>query len=99
MQREIDAARPPTAVRIAVINAPGAEAGNASIVMGRTLPYCQDSSTANVTTSWGAAVRQLWLLDGQNRQVEVVDLTQFSLDQPANFAAVKARILRLAGAM
>lgn len=90
--------RPTPAVRIGVVNTVGAEAGNSTLVMGRILPYGQDTAEANVAGRWGASVRQLWILDRSNRQVEVLDLTAFPLSEAANLSALRARLLRLAAA-
>jgi len=87
---------PAPSVRIGVVNMIGSEAGNSTIVMGRILPYGQDTPEANVAVSWGAGLRQLWILDRSNRQVEVLDLSAFPLSEPANLAALRARLLRLA---
>ncbi len=90
--------RPAPAVRIGVVNTVGAEAGNSTLVMGRILPYGQDTAEAGVARAWGASVRQLWILDRSNRQLEVLDLTAFPLNEPANLSALRARLLRLAAA-
>jgi hypothetical protein len=80
------------------VNTVGAEAGNSTLVMGRILPYGQDTAEAGVASAWGASVRQLWILDRSNRQLEVLDLTAFPLSEPANLRALRARLLRLAAA-
>jgi hypothetical protein len=96
MQTEIDRAMPRTRVRITAINAIGAEAGVASVVMGRTLPLVQDDMTANVAARWGAQVRQLWVCDAAGRVLEVTDLTSASLGETMNYNAVRDRLLALA---
>ncbi len=90
--------RPTPAIRIGVVNTLGAESGNSTLVMGRILPYGQDTAEAGVARRWGASVRQLWILDRNNRQVEVLDLTAFPLSEAANLRALRARLLRLADA-
>lgn len=93
MQAEINRAMPRVPVRIAGINAIGAESGVTSLVMGRSIPLVQDSMTALVAMNWGAQVRQLWVCDAMGRVVEVTDLTTAPLSDPMNYNAVRDRIL------
>ncbi len=93
MQSELDRAMPRTRVRITAINAVGAESGVEFVLMGRTLPFVQDTMAAGVASRWGAQVRQLWVCDPTGRVVEVTDLTTASLADPANYNALRDRLL------
>lgn len=97
MQQRFDALTPPAPIQIVVINEIGAEAGTSSVLMGRSLPFVQDSATARVWSTWGASRYQLWLVDGMGRRLEVLNLSSAPLTDPTNATQLQTRLLSLAG--
>lgn len=97
MQRRFDAMTPPAPIQIVVVDQIGAEQLLGSILTDRLLPVVQDHASAHVWASWGASLRELWLVDAQGRRAEVVDLTTHPLTDPSNASLVQTRLLALAG--
>lgn len=97
MQRRFEAMTPPVPAQIVVINEIGAESATASVIRDRGLPFLQDTTAARVWAAWGAHIRELWIVDGMGRRVEVIDLSTHSLTDPANATNTEARILAAAG--
>lgn len=96
MQRNFDALTPAAPIQIVVVNEIGAESATRSVIEGRSLPFVQDVTAARVWRAWGAALRQLWIVDGQGRRVEVIDITTRPLTDPSNATAVQSRLLEIA---
>ena len=59
MQGEIDAAGPPTPVRILGVNPAGYASGNAAMCQGRVLPWLQDTAQQDVWGSWQVTWRDV----------------------------------------
>lgn len=57
------------------------------------LPLVQDDATAAVVTQWAANYRDVVILDGNNEQVGVLNLTTHDLSDPANYAALRALLI------
>jgi hypothetical protein len=93
MQREFDAED--VAVSIYGLNEIGREAANPTITEGRDLPWLQDEPDEEVWAHWGAAWRDVYLLDDNNDFIERFNLTEFDLDDPVNYDALKADLLDL----
>lgn len=98
MQKELSAV--PTKVPIAIlgVNGAGSESGNASMTAGRTLPWLQDTTAANVWALWAVTYRDVVVLDADNFPVAVYNLTVHDLGVPANFAALKTLLTDTANA-
>ena len=64
--------------------------------MGRTIPYLQDPDDGT-WNRWAVTYRDVVILDAQNRKVGVFNLTEHDLQQPEEYAALKALLLSLAG--
>ena len=94
MQREFDAED--VSVSIYGLNEIGREASNPSITEGRDLPWLQDEASEEVWIHWGAAWRDVYLLDDNNDFIERFSLTEFDLDDPENYDSLKADLLELA---
>lgn len=97
MQDRFNALSPPAPIQVVVVNEIGAESATASVLRDRTLPFVQDSATARVWASWGASRYQLWIVDGQGRRLEVLNLSTAPLTDPTNATRVQTRLLTLAG--
>jgi hypothetical protein len=89
MQAEIDSTGTAKPVRILGVNAVGQESDNALICEGRSIPWLQDTGAQNVWSSWQVNYRDVVILDAENRVLEVYNLTQHDLAQPANYTELK----------
>lgn len=92
MQQELEADAPGE-VRILGVNDVGFEAGNPAMTAGRSLPWLQDMSDAEVWKLWQVTNRDVIVLDGKNHRRLVFNLTVNNLADPANYAALKQALL------
>ena len=92
MAAELEA-EAPGAVLLVGVNAAGLESGNALAVAGRTLALLQDTAEDGVWDSWGAAWRDVVVLDAENVPVQVYNLSVHDLNDPANYAELKTLLL------
>ncbi len=60
---------------------------------GRDLPWLQDTPQEDVWGSWQVAFRDVLVLDEHNAYVTAFNLTQNSLDDPANYDALKQLLI------
>jgi hypothetical protein len=97
MQAELDAMGLPVPVAIAGVNAAGHESGNDLATDGRSLPWLQDDAASDVWGLWDVDFRDVVVLDPDNRVTAVYNLTSNDLGNPANYEALKARIVEAAG--
>ena len=96
LQQELATAGTPLEIRILGINGVGLEAGNASVCLGRDIPWLQPSITADPWTSWGAGYRDVVILDDMNRFVEAFNLTTHDLRNDPEYQDLKARLIAAA---
>jgi len=96
MQAELDAASPAVPIHLFGVNMPGNEAGVPDMILGNTIGLLQDTVTDDVSTQWGVTYRDVYLLDQNNQVVEVYNLTTYNLDDPANYAYLRDRLLAIA---
>lgn len=89
MQDELLAADPNSPIRIHAVNGAGHEAANGTAADGRDLPLLQDTVSADVWTSWEVVYRDVIVLDEDNVQVAVFNLTEHNLAEPADYAELK----------
>jgi len=80
------------------INQIGAESANPTVCSGRDLPWLQDVSGEDVWTSWAVTYRDVIILDETNAVIDVYNLTMHDLQDPANLAELKARLVAAADA-
>ena len=107
MQRELTATcdpdscgpqHPMRSIGILGVNIIGAESGNGEMCAGRLLPWLQDTPAQKVwEDKWQVNYRDVVILDSQNHRYAVFNLTAYSLENPANYAALKALLLQAAG--
>lgn len=69
---------------------------NAVTTAGRSIPWLQDTSQANVWNNWAVVYRDVRILDAQNRLVGVYNLTANDLGIAANREALKNMFLQAA---
>ena len=91
------AENPGTIIRILGCNQIGSESGNPTVVIGRDLPWTQDTIAENVWVEWGVTYRDVIVLDADNIPVAVYNLTTNDLADPANYAALKQILKQAAG--
>jgi hypothetical protein len=97
MQGELDAIDTARPIRLLGINEAGQESGNSVIVVGRTIPWLQDTESEDVWAKWKVTYRDVVVLDPENRVAGVYNLTEHDLNVPANYDSLKALLLRVAG--
>ena len=86
---ELIAENPSTTIRILGINQIGAESGNAVTCNGRDIPWLQDTDTDQVWAEWQVTYRDVVVLDDNNTQAAVYNLTFNDLGDPSNYAEFK----------
>ncbi len=93
LSQELQAAEPAVAIEILGINHASQSTYNFLIPSQGSLPWLQDTAEESVWTTWGAGVRDLWILNSQNRMVSVVNLTTLNLALESNRATLKQLLL------
>jgi hypothetical protein len=73
----------------------GFESSVPDMGMQGDLPILQDTAAAAVWTAWAVTYRDVVILDRDNRQVTVYNLTVNDLSNPANYDTLKT-LLRAA---
>jgi hypothetical protein len=102
MQNDLEANHPGLAIRILGINSVGQETGVASFTSGgRDLPFLQDvdsntDGASDTWASWGVKPRDVVILDGNNHQIGVYNLTEHDLENAADFATLKQMLITAA---
>ena len=97
MQNELRAMNPNTIVAIKGMNAIGSEAGNDATCLGRDLPWIQETFDQQVRTDWGVEWRDVAILDENNVQIAIYNLTDHDLQNMANYQELKQMLLDFAG--
>ena len=80
-------------VRMLGVNQQGSEGGNAGFVAGSTLPWLQDVPAVNAWGLWGVTLRDVVVLDADNRVTATYNVGANDLGTPANYDALKALIV------
>jgi hypothetical protein len=93
LSQELQATEPPVAIEILGINHVSQNAYNFLIPSQGSLPWLQDTAEESVWTRWGVGLRDLWILNSQNRMVSVVNLTTLNLALESNRAFLKQILL------
>ncbi|MHC4817204.1 MAG: hypothetical protein ACYTF8_03960 [Planctomycetota bacterium] len=97
MQNELLADNPATRIRLGAINQIGSEGSAEAMCDGRDIPLLQDTYDDHAWAQWQVTYRDVIILDEENRQVAVYNLTTNSLSYPENYAELKALLLSVAG--
>ena len=84
-------------VAIFGVNEVGHEDANAEMCAGRDAPWLQDTRAASWWRHWDPVYRDVIMLDREGQQVGVYNLTEHSLVEEANYAALRAMLVNLAG--
>lgn len=93
MQHEFEQEDTILDVRILGVNDRTAAGGNQYAVLGKTIPWLQDSEEVQAWSRWNVTWRDVFVLDGDNQVVAVFNLTEHSLSRPAAYDSLKT-ILR-----
>ena len=72
------------------INEAGYESGEAKMARLGDLPLLADSANNAVWDSWNVTYRDVVILDGKNECYAVFNVTGNSIEEPANYAKIKA---------
>ena len=91
MQAELDGEVHMKPIDILGVNLAGL-GNNEAFCSGKTIPWLQDTADAMVWASWGAAWRDVFVLDGELKPVAIYNLSANNLGDPAKYAELKAII-------
>jgi len=75
-------------VQLLAVNEEGHESGVATMAVLGDLPLLQDTSKVDVWGTWEVTYRDVVILDEDNVEVDVFNLTTYDLDDPANYQAL-----------
>jgi hypothetical protein len=97
MQNDFDSNDPSLGIEIVGINLAGRESGNASITAGNDIPWLQDvdldeNGEADAWEDWQAQLRDVIIVDSQNREVSKINLTSNDLADTANYTLLRTMI-------
>ena len=92
MQQAFDLSHPGQVVLLAV-NEVGHESDVATMAALGDLPLLQDTVSADVWGTWAVTYRDVVLVDGDNVQVDVFNLTAQDLNDPVYYEALSDLIL------
>ena len=93
MQLELEYKLGPDAVNLLAINEVGHDSGVADATAGNSIPLLADTQTANVWSAWAAEWRDLVILDAHNIQIKRLNLSDFDLQDEANYDELRAFLL------
>ncbi|MBW1881817.1 MAG: hypothetical protein JRI25_20500 [Deltaproteobacteria bacterium] len=93
MQYQVDQVSTRLEIRILGVNGVGYESGNTLICDGTDLPWLQPIAGDTVWTDWGAAYRDVFILDENNVQIGVYNLSVHNLSVQAEFDGLKQLLL------
>jgi len=84
-------------MQIIGINEMGHSSGLETAYAERTLPLLQDDETQRVWEKWDVTYRDVIVLDGENKKVGVLNLTENSLAEEENKATMEDLFLTAGG--
>jgi hypothetical protein len=91
------AENPDTKIRIIGVNMAGLEFANDDMVVGRTLPWLQDTYDEDVWGRWGVSWQDVVILDTQNMKHDEYSLSSNPIEAPANYEELKSLLKAAAG--
>ena len=74
----------PNSVRFHGVNAVGEDASNDLMVEGNDIALLQDTAEVDAWGQWNVEWRDVFVLDANGETVGILNLTDHSLDDPAN---------------
>lgn len=98
MQDELDASDPQLEIQLLGVNGYGHHFGNAAATAGRDIPLLQDvdadgDNGSDVWDLWDITYRDVVILDDENVQVGVYNLTEHDLADPDNYATLRQMLV------
>jgi len=98
MQRDLDANYPQLDIQLLGVNNVFSAGGNIGMTDGRDIPWLQDDDAngdgdSDVWAAWNVTYRDVIILDGENRQVGVYNLTIHDLYYPQNYATLRQMLV------
>ena len=99
LQAQLIAENAATKIRVLGINAAGLEPDNPTIITNCTIPWLQDTTTANVWGAWGGQQLRLHILDTFNIRRAIWNHTAspLAVANDTNWNALKALLKQIAG--
>ena len=85
MKAELESTHPNLDIEIFAINKPGTSTGIQSFNASLNLPMIQDDSAVGIWNDWGAAWRDVYILDENNELVLVYNLTTYNLSNTSDY--------------
>jgi peroxiredoxin len=97
MQNDFDTNDPNLGIEIVGINLAGRESGNSSITAGNNIPWLQDvdldqNGEADAWEDWQAQLRDVIIVDAQNKEVSKINVTSNDLADAANYTLLRTMI-------
>jgi hypothetical protein len=89
MQQELNGLGLALDVVILGVNEVGHESGNDLMTTGRDLPWLQDTALDDVWGTWAPVYRDVVVLDPDNQEIAVFNLTVHDLADPVDYDALK----------
>lgn len=98
MQKELDEDYPLLDIEILGVNERGHEVGNEGVSAGRDIPWLQDldgdgNGSSDMWEEWGITFRDVVILNKDNEQVGVFNLSEYDLGQPQNYEALRSQMV------
>ncbi len=78
------------------MNQDGYESSNGTICAGRDLPWLQEATGSTVWESWDVVYRDVIIVDSENVQIDVFNLSDNNLSEQENYDALKLLLLNAA---
>ena len=95
MAVELENSHPNLDVEMFAINMPGS-GGATSLASNIHLPMVQDTGSLGIWSDWGAAWRDVYILNENNELVMVYNLTQNNLGSSSNYNTLMSHFIDLA---
>ncbi len=93
MQSELAVEHPDLSIQLSAINTIGFDSGLEGMADLGDLPLFQDNAEQAVKENWGAGHRDVVILNQDNEQVAVFNLTTHNLAVEENYEALKSLLI------
>ncbi len=93
MQDELATSHPGLDIHLLGINMVGHESGVALMIDGHDIGLVQETAAHDVTGEWGAAWRDVFILDENNEVVAVYNLTANNLADQGNYDTLRDMLI------
>ena len=96
MQTELQESHPELNISLLSINKIAAESGVASFNTTHNLPMVQDDTDQLIWDAWQGNWRDVYILDKENKLIEIYNLTEHNLNDPLNYEELKSKLITAA---